>query len=248
MGAFALGVIGVSIVATSFISGIFGMAGGLVLLGILLIWLDVAPAMVLFGTIQMGANGWRAFLWRHLVMWPIVGRYLIGATAAFVVMRLISFVPGKATVYLALGSIAFLANLLPSSLKLDISRPTGPYVCGFFIMTLQLIAGAAGHILDLFYHRANYDRRQVVATKAVSQTAGHIFRVAYFGTFASAWDSGIPWWGYAIAVAPALIGTTLAARVLERISDHDFRRWSRWIVYAVSTVYLLRGLKLILAG
>ena len=36
--------------------------------------------MVLFGFIQMGANGWRALLWRAHVQWHLVGRYLIGAT------------------------------------------------------------------------------------------------------------------------------------------------------------------------
>lgn len=52
------------VVATSFLSGIFGMAGGLILLGVLLALLDVAPAMVLFGTTQLAANGWRGALWR----------------------------------------------------------------------------------------------------------------------------------------------------------------------------------------
>ena len=58
----ALAVIAVTILATSFISGIFGMAGGLILLGVLLVFMDVAPAMVLFGAIQTAANGWRATL------------------------------------------------------------------------------------------------------------------------------------------------------------------------------------------
>ena len=52
---------------TSFLSGIFGMAGGMILLGVLLILLDVAPAMVLFGVTQFASNGWRAALWRRFV-------------------------------------------------------------------------------------------------------------------------------------------------------------------------------------
>ena len=63
LAPFALAVIGISILVTSFISGIFGMAGGLILLGVLLLFMDVAPAMVLFGTIQIAANGWRVALW-----------------------------------------------------------------------------------------------------------------------------------------------------------------------------------------
>ena len=37
------------------------MAGGMILLGVLLIYFDVATAMILFSIIQFSANGWRAF-------------------------------------------------------------------------------------------------------------------------------------------------------------------------------------------
>lgn len=248
IGAAAAGVIGVSILATSFISGVFGMAGGLILLGILLIFLDVAQAMVLFAIIQLGANGWRSALWWRLVDWSIVGRYLVGATVAFLLMRLVSFVPDKALVYLMLGSIVFLADLLPRSLTPDITRPGAPFVAGVFIMTLQLIAGAAGHILDLFFQKSALDRRAVVATKAVCQTFGHMFRIAYFGTLAAAWDTSLPTWQYVFAIGLALVGTSLAAMVLHRMSNEDFRRWSRWVVVGISVVYLLRGAWLLIMG
>src|SRR4029453_13451951 len=64
MSAVTIVVVAIVVLVTSFLSGIFGMAGGLILLGVLLIILDVASAMILFGTTQLGANGWRAFLWR----------------------------------------------------------------------------------------------------------------------------------------------------------------------------------------
>jgi uncharacterized membrane protein YfcA len=248
IGTAAAGVIGLSILVTSFISGVFGMAGGLILLGILLVFLDVAPAMVLFGIIQLGANGWRAVLWRRLVDWPIVARYLIGACAAFMMMRLISFVPDKAVVYLLLGVIVFAADLLPKSLTPDITRPGAPPIAGLIVMTLQLVAGAAGHILDLFFQKSLLDRRAVVATKAVCQTFGHVARIAYFGTFAAAWGTPLPMWQYVIAVAIALIGTSVAAKVLLGMTNEGFRRWSRWIVVGISIVYLIRGAWLLLRG
>lgn len=243
----ALAVIAVTVVATSFVSGIFGMAGGLILLGILLVFLDVAPAMVLFGTIQTASNGWRAWLWRAHVRWPIIWRYVLGSAAMFLVLRLVSFIPSKAVVYLALGIIPFLATLLPKSLTPDIERPGAPYFCGAFIMLLQLIGGAAGHVLDLFFQNSSLDRKSIVATKAVTQVAGHLLRVAYFGTFAAAFDATIPWWLYAGTVALAILGTTLAAGVLERMTDADFRAWSRRIVIAISIVYLMRGIWLLVA-
>src|SRR5262249_58129097 len=99
----ALAVIGCTIVLTSFISGVFGMAGGMVLLGVLLVYLDVATAMVLFSIIQIAANGWRALHWRTFVLWPIFWWYVAGAMIAFAAMRSIAYVPNQAMVYLLLG-------------------------------------------------------------------------------------------------------------------------------------------------
>ena len=115
-------------------------------------------------------------------------------------------------------------------------------------MTLQLIAGAAGHILDLFFQKSLLDRRAVVATKAVCQTFGHVGRIAYFGTFAAAWDTSVPMWQYVGAIALALIGTSVAAKVLLGMTNEGFRRWSRWIVVGISVVYLIRGVSLLITG
>ena len=41
-------ILGVTIITSSFISGVFGMAGGMVLLGVLLVYFDVATGMILF--------------------------------------------------------------------------------------------------------------------------------------------------------------------------------------------------------
>jgi uncharacterized membrane protein YfcA len=50
----------VSIIATSFLSGLFGMAGGMVLMGLLLLLMPVPAAMVLHGITQVASNGARA--------------------------------------------------------------------------------------------------------------------------------------------------------------------------------------------
>jgi uncharacterized membrane protein YfcA len=42
-----------TMVATAFLSGIFGMAGGLILIGVLLVILPVPEAMMLHGVTQM---------------------------------------------------------------------------------------------------------------------------------------------------------------------------------------------------
>src|SRR5262245_63428958 len=58
LAPYALALIGLAVVVTSFISGMFGMAGGMLLLGLLLLFMDVAPAMLLFASIHLAANSW----------------------------------------------------------------------------------------------------------------------------------------------------------------------------------------------
>src|SRR5262245_60213020 len=78
MAPSVLALIGATIVFSSFLSGVFGMAGGMVLLGVLLNYFDVATGMILFSIIQLFANGWRVLQWRRYVLWPIFGWYVVG--------------------------------------------------------------------------------------------------------------------------------------------------------------------------
>jgi len=245
LGPVALAVVAVTILATSFLSGIFGMAGGLILLGVLLLFMDVAPAMVLFGVIQTTSNGWRATLWWRHVNWSIVWRFLVGSTTVFLAMRTVALLPSKATLYLTLGLLPFAATLLPKRWDPDITRPGMPYLAGAVIIVLQLLAGAAGHILDVFFQRSNLDRKTIVGTKAVTQVMGHLYRIAYFGTFDAAFDASISLWAYAAGIGLAIAGTSLAANVLLRMTDTSFRMWSRRVTLGVSITYLARGLWLV---
>ena len=146
-----------------------------------------------------------------------------------------------------LGLLPFAADLVAKRVSLDITRPGVPYAAGGLIIMLQLMAGAAGHILDVFFQKSQLDRRTIVATKAVTQVTGHLYRIAYFGSFAAAFDMSLPWWGYVAGIALTLAGTSLAALVLTRMTDAGFRQWSRRVTLAVSTVYLARGLWLLAA-
>jgi len=39
----------------------------------------------------------------------------------------------------------------------------------------------------------------------------------------------------------ALVGAIAAPFVLERMTDHGFRRWTKAIVFSIAVVYLARG-------
>src|SRR6195256_6430187 len=85
--------LGLLMVATSFLSGLFGMAGGLILIGVLLALMPLPTAMVLHAITQMASNGWRAFLWRKHIKWRPVSIYLVGCALALAVWSIFRYVP-----------------------------------------------------------------------------------------------------------------------------------------------------------
>jgi uncharacterized membrane protein YfcA len=235
-----LALLGGTIIVTSFISGTFGIAGGMILLGVLLVFFDVGTAMVLFSVVQLTSNTVRMTLWWNHIRWPILASYTIGAGLALGLLIAISYVPDKATVYLLLGLMPFAVEALPAAWRPNIERRGVPFFTGVATTLVQLLAGAGGPFLDIFFQKSSLDRKTTLATKSIAQSMGHVLRMAFFGLFAGAGDE-LALWSYGAAMAFAVGGTLLAPLVIERMSDHGFRQWTRWIILAIGAVYVVRA-------
>ena len=235
-------VIALTALATSFISGILGMAGGMIFMGVLLALLTLPQAMVLHGVTQLASNGWRAILWRTSIDWRVFRGNAYGSLAALAVFALVQLVASKPVALLVLGITPFIGLALPEKLVLDVQRRGHPVLCGVICTGLQLVAGVSGTILDVFFVRSKMDRRAVVATKASIQSLGHVIKITYFGGLVGAAQCGsIDFWLGALMVALAITGTTLSRRVLERLTDASFRQWTRWAVMSTGVFYLASG-------
>lgn len=247
MSALAISGLVALMTATAFLSGIFGMAGGLILIGVLLALFPVPMAMALHAVTQMSSNGWRAFLWRRHIVWRQLGFYAIGSAAALAIWSAIVFVPEKPVALLCLGLTPFLARALPTSLQPDPDRPAHGLAYGLVCMSLMLLTGVTGPLLDTFFLGATTsDRRGIVATKATAQVLGHGLKLIYFGSLAAGL-AGMDWTLVLYAMMASVVGTTLARRVLESISDAQFRLWAGRLITGVATWYLMQGSWLLLA-
>ena len=230
----------VTMIATAFLSGIFGMAGGLVLIGILLVLLPVPEAMMLHGVTQMASNGWRGLLWIKHVRWSAVAPYLAGCLAALIAWSFFRYVPSKAVALLMLGGAPFLVRLVPKRFKPDPESIAQGTLYGIVCMTLLLLTGVSGPLLDSFFLGGKLDRREIIATKAVCQLFGHAAKLLYFGALIDQTASVDPIVA-GLAIAASMLGTTLAAKVLERMSDAQFRVWSTRIITGVSGYFVAYG-------
>ena len=243
--ALLVGILAVSALVTSFISGILGMAGGMILMGILLALMPLPAAMMLHGITQLASNGWRALLWRSSVDWPVFRGYCYGALVAVALFALVQLVVSKPVALIVLGLTPIVTLWLPKRLELNVERRGHPFGCGIICTILSLTSGVSGPILDIFFVRSRLTRQAVVATKAITQSFSHVLKIAYFGALVTADRGSVEPWLAAMMVLLAFAGTQASRPVLERMNDESFRFWTRWTVLTTGAFYLASGILLL---
>lgn len=235
----------VSVFLTSTLSGVFGMAGGLVLLGILLAILPVGTAIAVQGAIQIVANGSRAVLSRAFIDWAILGYICLGLLLAGIVLFIVRYTPDLATVCIAIGLLPILVWIPKGWLALDASKPHHAILCGILGGGLNLAVGVSGPTVDIFFIRTQMDRRKIIATKAATQVVSHAAKVVFYWN-ATMVLTPLEWGAIALAAPFAIAGTSAGHWILQRLTDANFRAWTRWIVTAIGIFYLARGIFLLI--
>jgi uncharacterized membrane protein YfcA len=213
-------------------------------MAILVSLLSVPSAMVVHGAVQAASNGARWLFLRQHMQWQIVPPYIFGAAIVVSAFSLLAFVPDPAIVLIVVGSLPWLARVTPRLRGLDISRPMTALACGIVVTTAQLFAGASGPLLDVFYLNSSLDRYQIIASKAFTQTIGHILKLTYYSTIFGvvSVNSEISLWIIVTAIGMAIFGARIGTRLLRHINDDQFRRLSGWIILALGAVCIVNGI------
>src|SRR5471032_3459287 len=133
---------------TACLSGIFGMAGGLILIGVLFALFPVPQAMILHAVTQMASNSWRALLWWRHIGWRSMGFYVVGCLVAVGLWSLTLYVPDKAVALLMLGLSPFVIRAIPERVLPRSFGPVQVAVTGFLSMMLKILTGVTGPLLD----------------------------------------------------------------------------------------------------
>jgi len=234
----------ITALVTAAISGIFGMAGGMIFMAVITLYLCVAEAMVVHGAVQSVSNFSRSVLLKPHIRWDVLFNHLIGALPVIVVLGFISFVPEKRLLYLILGLLPFLLWLPRGWFQGDAENPLHAIFCGAMVIALNISAGVAGPALDFFYVKTAMTRQEIVATKAVTMFFSHIVKIVYFGLpiLLAANFTGLPGlWFFAAAIPCVFIGTFLGTRILLRLQDVNFKAYTRYLVTAIGVYYLCRA-------
>jgi uncharacterized membrane protein YfcA len=132
--------------------------------------------------------------------------------------------------------------MLPKSFNLDIERPKIAFLSGLVVTLTQMLAGASGPVLDIFYLQSKLTKEEILGTKAVTQTFGHILKLIYYGSLMMSAGNNLNSWLITTVIVAALLGNFLGSLIVKRISDTQFKIAGRYIVLVIGAIYLAKGL------
>jgi uncharacterized membrane protein YfcA len=229
--------------ATAILSAIVGMAGGMTLLSVMLLFLPPLAAIPLHGTIQLASNFSRTVIQREHARYDLLWRYGLpllpmGALGLLVASRL----PERA-LEAAIGAFVLVATWRPGWLalgaRLGASTATRFTALGIAAGFLNVTIGATGPLVAPFFLNLGLTRQAVIGTQAGVQALGHVVKIALFAGFGFAFREHVPL--LAAASACAIAGTWVGSRLLDRISERAF-------TWAYKSVLTLLALQLLAAG
>ncbi len=239
MEALDLAILAAAAFATSILSAVVGMAGGITLLAVMLLFLEPLAAIPLHGVIQLISNSSRTAIQRKHVDLHILLRYsALLVPMSWVGLHLANALPAAAT-RVMIGIFVLIATWFPGWLLLGTHpEETNPgrrfLVLGGVVGVLNMTIGATGPLIAPFFLNLGLDRRALVGTKAACQTLGHLVKIVLFGM------AGFAFAPYLVLLLAAgacvVVGTWIGSQILERVSERFFRR----LYMGVLTVIALR--------
>lgn len=235
-------ILAIATLITSIVSGVLSMAGGMILMGVFGFFLSVPAAMVLHGIAQSVSNGSRVWLHRRHIRWSVLIPYSVGAFIILGLFSAIAFEPSMGMVFIIIGSFPLLALMLPKSIDLDMEKKPVAFVSGLIVTTAQMLAGASGPVLDIFYVKSNLTRHEILGTKAITQTLGHLIKLAYYSVLLTAATIDLPLWVYPAVIGGAIGGNWIGKGLIEKISDDQFKSVGKIVISTIGVIYIGKGL------
>lgn len=224
---------------TSLVSAVLGMAGGVSLIGVMTTVLPIEAVVPIHAVAQLFSNSARSLLfvkevrWRYFVVY--VGPLAVGTYFAATLWS------GGKLEWLKPLIGAFILSFLAYrrwSPRFE-NPPLWVYVpLGAVIGFTGVFVGATGPLLAPFFFRTDFEKEEIIATKAMCQTAAHVMKVPAFLAL------GFDFLGYADVLASVVIagfvGTLVGKRLLERLPERVFVLLFEGALFLIGA-YLLAG-------
>ncbi|MAI27830.1 MAG: hypothetical protein CMN75_17535 [Spirochaeta sp.] len=224
-------------IGTSVISAIVGMAGGITLLAILLLFLDPLVAIPLHAIVQLISNGSRSLIHRNHIQWKILWPYLLPLLPlGWWSLGLAEKLPPDVARSL-IGFFVLIATWRPGWLLLGTHPGHTNLKLRFFglgvvVGFLNVTFGATGPLIAPFFLNLGLSRFQLIGTKAAGQMGSHIAKIIVFGVAGFAYRE---WAGLLFILCLSVVfGTWLGTRILGYVNEVWFVRLYRLVLTVIA--------------
>lgn len=227
----------VASLATASVSAVLGMAGGIMLLAVLLLFLEPAAAIPIHAVVQLTSNSSRTLIHARSVRRDLLFPYMIFLLpAGALTLPLIQIVPEQA-LRLAIGAFVLVATWRKRWLLLGLDPEKLPVKARFAAVgagagALGPLIGATGPFIAPFFLGIGLNRFELIGTKAACQTTGHLAKLMLFGVAGFAFREYI---ALMAGMAGCVVaGTWLGTRLLHRLDDDRFTQLYKLSLTAVA--------------
>ena len=225
---------------TAALSGIAGVGGGTILIGVFYaIGLSTAQAVPLHAAVQLASNVSRTVAYFRAVEWRAAGWFMLGcAPAPFLIAPFVPLV-NTHIIELVLG-VLIIASLIPGKKADDFLPLRWAYlIAGALVGSIGMFVGASGLFVGRLFLRPEWRKETMIGTLALCQCLGHATKLLGYGTVGLSpfeqLDLLIP------LVIAVILGTIVGKQLNQRLSEERFRT-------LVNAVLLIMSVKLLWDG
>jgi uncharacterized membrane protein YfcA len=234
---------------TATLSGVAGLGGGTILIGVLYaVGLSPTVAVPLFAAVQFVSNLSRTVAYLKDVEWRAAGWFLLtAAPTPFLVAPFVASADVNVVLLLLAGLIlvslvpsrARPAGLAPSPGDEPLRQKPALLLAGFLNGSVGMFVGATGLVVGRLFLRPEWRRETVIGTLALTQTLGHLLRVL---GYASAGFVVTQRTDLLLPLVAAVIAGTFAGRALNRrLDEARFRNLFKAILVVLSLKLIYDG-------
>ena len=217
--------------ATSLMTAIIGLGGGVVLMLVMPGLIPLAAIIPVHAFVQFISNAARVgFAFNHADLKLLVPLTLGSSVGALIGSPAVGWVS-----FTVLPAVAGVIILLLLWLPFDRFIPKGGwalFVWGVYQTGLGMVAGATGPLGAAVLNRINTEREWIVVNTGVYMTINHGLRTVAFALLGFAFNA---WWPTITVMSVGVIaGAGLGTRLRQYVPQKNFEALFKWIVTALA--------------